>query len=82
MKNAGALLTDTMSKGLPLGSGGWFASLVSGAITSLGLGEGIFRTASLFPPQAKRLPFNHTARSAGSVKTELLQLGRKEQKWQ
>lgn len=53
---------------------GWFASLVSDAITSLGLGEGIFCTASLFPPQAKQLPFNHMARSAGSVDTELLQL--------
>lgn len=36
--------------------------------------------ASLFPPQAKQLQFNRMARGAGNVKTELLQLGRKDKK--
>lgn len=47
------------------------------------IGGGQFSpAASLFPHRAKRLPFSHMARGAGSVKAELLQLGRKRKKWQ
>lgn len=36
--------------------------------------------ASLLPPRAEQLQFNRMASGAGSVKTELLQLGRKDKK--